>query len=167
MNVATFANAGWFAANAQAFVSFNSALDHPRDTQRKLLMRYVRDNQGSAFGVAHGFADIRSPEDYQRQVPLADYDDHLPWINRIKDGEQNILTTAPGNPVGSDQRIVAGAQINSLHHQSSARVQPCDRAVDLRFISAESQTDARFRILVHLTKLPINGGVQLTRPDRF
>ena len=58
-------------------------------------MRYVRDNQGSAFGIAHGLADIRSPEDYQRQVPLADYDDHLPWINRIKDGEQNILTTAP------------------------------------------------------------------------
>src|SRR5262245_5500419 len=42
--------------------------------QRQTLLRLVRHARDTRFGRDHGFASIRSVADYQRQVPLRDYD---------------------------------------------------------------------------------------------
>jgi hypothetical protein len=92
---ATLANGAWYAANTPAFVRFGLALENPGQTQRDLLMGYIRRNRDTRFGAAHGFAEIRSPEDFARHVPLQTYEDLEPWIDRIAAGEKNILTTEP------------------------------------------------------------------------
>lgn len=42
--------------------------------QEETLLRLVRQAHETRFGQDHGFATIRSVKDYQRQVPLRDYD---------------------------------------------------------------------------------------------
>jgi hypothetical protein len=42
--------------------------------QSRTLLTLVRRAAGTAFGRAHGFSSIRSIEDYQRRVPLMNYD---------------------------------------------------------------------------------------------
>src|SRR5271163_581839 len=42
--------------------------------QRDILLRLVRRCQATPFGRAHGFDRIRSVAEYQRQVPLRDYE---------------------------------------------------------------------------------------------
>jgi hypothetical protein len=42
--------------------------------QRQTLLRLVRRARHTRFGKEHGFAHVRSVEDYQRQVPLRDYE---------------------------------------------------------------------------------------------
>ncbi|EEF61888.1 GH3 auxin-responsive promoter [Pedosphaera parvula Ellin514] len=49
----------------------------------------------TAFGKAHGFQDIQSYTDFAEKVPLTDYDALLPWIDRIRQGEQCVLTNEP------------------------------------------------------------------------
>jgi len=52
-------------------------------------------NADCAYGRAHGFASIRSYEEFARRVPLRSYDDIEPWIERIRRGEAGVLTSEP------------------------------------------------------------------------
>lgn len=63
--------------------------------QRGLLERLVRSNEGSRFGREHGFANIRDCEMFQRQVPLCDYADLEPYLERSIAGSEGELTAAP------------------------------------------------------------------------
>jgi len=77
-----------------------SALDQPGDAQRKLLRAAVRRAKDTAWGHAHGFGELsRSPgliEEYQRRVPLSNYSDLQPYLDRVVNGEPDVLW--PGRP---------------------------------------------------------------------
>lgn len=47
----------------------------PVEAQRQQLLKLVRHAQDTAFGRAHGFAEIRSVADFQGRVPLRPYED--------------------------------------------------------------------------------------------
>ena len=66
----------------------------PMEINRALLMKILRDKQDTAYGKAHHFSEIRSIEDYRKQVPISVYEDFAPMIERTKDGEDNLLTSA-------------------------------------------------------------------------
>jgi hypothetical protein len=96
MNLAaTIANSLWLASNLPASMHFRRALNHPAGTQMHLLRGYLARNADTAFGKAHGFAEIKSHEEFVRRVPLRHYDDLNPWIERIKRGENSVLTSDP------------------------------------------------------------------------
>jgi hypothetical protein len=85
----------WIALNAPGYARFRSALSAPEAVQRSLLRRYLRDNSNTAFGRAHGFSGIRTPEEYQARVPLSSWEDVAPWVERIAAGESAVLTRSP------------------------------------------------------------------------
>jgi len=43
----------------------------------------------------YGFCHIRNPADFQMHVPVVTYEELTPWIERIAQGEQSILTAEP------------------------------------------------------------------------
>ncbi|RUL88498.1 GH3 auxin-responsive promoter family protein [Tautonia sociabilis] len=59
--------------------------------QRDRLLSQIRRHADSAFGRAHGFSEIRSPEDFRRRVPIRDYDGHEPYLARVREGETSAL----------------------------------------------------------------------------
>jgi hypothetical protein len=81
---------GWLA-----WRRFDTASDDPVTSQRQLLAELVRRNAATQFGREHGFGAIRTESDYRSRVPLQDYDRLLPYVRKIKNGEQNILTVDP------------------------------------------------------------------------
>jgi hypothetical protein len=89
------ANGLWALANAPAYLRFCRALRQPRQTQERLLLRFLRRNAGSEYGQRHGYAAIRSVREFQKRVPIVTYDDLEPWVERICNGRPNILTTEP------------------------------------------------------------------------
>lgn len=89
------ANALWRATNEPVFRRFRHALCDPRGAQERLLREAIDHHAGTAFGRAHGFDTIRSYEDFARRVPVADYDLFDPWIDRIRRGEEKVLTRDP------------------------------------------------------------------------
>ena len=72
---------------------YASGARHGAARSEKWLMRTLRASRNTEYGKKYGFADIRSVEDFQRQVPLSDYDDYRPYIMRtVKNGEQKLIT---------------------------------------------------------------------------
>ena len=64
--------------------------------QQDLLLELVKTAEKTLFGREHHFEDIKTIRDFQRQVPVADYEDLKPYIERAKKGQAHILW--PGNP---------------------------------------------------------------------
>jgi len=74
---------------------FRQACRDPAAVQRAMLQELLERARDTEFGRAHGFARIRSLDDYRRAVPVASYDAFEPLIERIGRGERNILTAEP------------------------------------------------------------------------
>ncbi len=89
------ATAAWAAASVPAAAAFGVALDDPERAQRVLLRRYLRRNEGTAFGREHRLDRVDSIDAYRRAVPVRDYDGFTPWVDRIAAGEANVLTADP------------------------------------------------------------------------
>ncbi|MBN1489830.1 MAG: GH3 auxin-responsive promoter family protein [Phycisphaerae bacterium] len=77
---------------------FLTATRDARAVQDAALLSKLRRNADSDFGRAFGFASIRSYADYVRQVPILQYEDHQPYIERVKRGELSAL-------FGAGQRV--------------------------------------------------------------
>ena len=71
--------------NAQKFK--NNAVED----QEKLVLSLVKDAEKTLFGRIHHFGEIKNLQDFQRLVPIADYEDLKPFIEKIKHGDRNIL----------------------------------------------------------------------------
>lgn len=59
--------------------------------QEELLLQMVKTAEKTLFGLAHDFSEIQSVSDFQKKVPIADYEDLKYYIEKIKRGERNIL----------------------------------------------------------------------------
>jgi hypothetical protein len=66
-------------------------------TQQKTFQNLIASGQKTLFGSDHDFAAIRNHQDFKSRVPIQDYEGLKPYIERVKNGEQNILWT--GKPV--------------------------------------------------------------------
>ena len=69
----------------------------PAQTQQKVLSQLARKAAGTAFGQEHRFADVQNHADFVDAVPVRDYEELLPYVSRIKSGEENVLW--PGKPL--------------------------------------------------------------------
>lgn len=73
---------------------FDRAARHPEQTQAQRLTQILQANQSSAFGKEFRFAEIDSISAFQQRLPIANYELFSPWIDRIANGEPNVLTRA-------------------------------------------------------------------------
>ena len=69
----------------------------PVGTQKRVLDELMRSAAGTAFGRAHSFADVRSHEALVQAIPLRDYEGLRPYIDRVQEGERDVLW--PGRPL--------------------------------------------------------------------
>ncbi|MEU7650198.1 GH3 family domain-containing protein [Streptomyces huasconensis] len=68
------------------------ALSDGAAAQRRVFEAVLDQVAGSAFGVAHGLAGVRSLGAYREAVPLRPYRDYDAWMARAAEGEPNVLT---------------------------------------------------------------------------
>ena len=64
----------------------------PMGCQEDLVLRIARENANTAFGREHGFDRIRNIADFRMRVPVSCYNDYPEYIERIANGERNVLT---------------------------------------------------------------------------
>ncbi len=62
-----------------------------REIQHEVLLKKVRRNAESRFGREHGFAGIRSVDDFRRRVPVAGYEYYRPYVERVKQGDVRAM----------------------------------------------------------------------------
>ena len=61
------------------------------EDQETLMKSLVKAAKSTEFGKEHTFESIQSYENFTQQVPLRDYEDIKPYIDRIKEGKHNVL----------------------------------------------------------------------------
>ncbi|MPS74821.1 MAG: GH3 auxin-responsive promoter family protein [Chryseobacterium sp.] len=59
--------------------------------QLELLLDLVKTAEKTLFGREHQFESIKSIEDFQKNVPVSDYEDLKPYIEKVKKGQSKIL----------------------------------------------------------------------------
>lgn len=67
------------------------SLKRPDEKQLQRLQQIVERNRNTEFGKRYGLQSVRTIDDYQQRVPLHDYDDFRPDIERMMAGEKNVL----------------------------------------------------------------------------
>lgn len=64
---------------------------NPVEVQENVFRKLVETAVSTEFGLKYNFAGIRSQHDFMKNVPLHDYDSLKPYIERVMNGEQNVL----------------------------------------------------------------------------
>ena len=63
----------------------------PVETQKKVFNYLIREAKDTAFGRDHYFSSIKSYEDFKAKVPIRDYEGLKDYVERIQNGEINVL----------------------------------------------------------------------------
>lgn len=87
---------------------WDRALRDVERVQTKQLLAMLQHAKNTTFGRRHGFADIRTWEQYAARVPIGDYDSHAPAFEAMRTGETGILVPERieyfGNSSGSSTK---------------------------------------------------------------
>jgi hypothetical protein len=71
-------------------------VQNPIGTQEKVFLSLISRAKDTAFGKDHHFSDIHSHQDFIKNVPIRDYEEGKMYIERVLEGERDILW--PGKP---------------------------------------------------------------------
>ena len=95
-------NSATYAANLRdaeagkaAYEQICKDFEQGPEINKNLLMKILNDNKDTEYGKKYGFADITTVEEYQKRLPVIVYDNIADEIERMCNGEQNILTAYP------------------------------------------------------------------------
>lgn len=74
------------------FLSLSDDLFDNNDAIQKLLLKqiifYAKDSQ---FGKEHGFGNIKTIEDFRKNVPLLSWDELNPYVDKMVEGKADVL----------------------------------------------------------------------------
>lgn len=66
-------------------------VNKPVETQEKVFQSLLSQAKDTEFGRDHHFGEIRSHLDFVKQVPIRDYEELRPYMDRVVEGEPNVL----------------------------------------------------------------------------
>lgn len=69
---------------------------HAVAAQQEVFDQLIAGGRRTAFGKDHGFDDIKDYDGFRQRVPIRGYEELKPYVERIKEGESDILW--PGRP---------------------------------------------------------------------
>jgi hypothetical protein len=72
-------------------------INDPVGTQEKVFRKLLEGSKKTLFGKDHGIDHVKTYEDFKKAVPVRDYEGLAHYIERVKNGEANILW--PGKPI--------------------------------------------------------------------
>jgi hypothetical protein len=66
-------------------------IKYPYDVQDEWFQTLISTAKNTEWGKKYGYPSVKQLSDFQRQVPINDYDDLKPWIDRLVNNEQGLL----------------------------------------------------------------------------
>ncbi len=80
---------GWF--NIKRLHQIGLFKQYPSNVQQDQLTKLICKAKDTEWGQKFKFDKIQSVEDFQNNIPLQSYEDIKPYVNRLREGEQNLL----------------------------------------------------------------------------
>ena len=64
---------------------------YPAESQDEVLTRLIARSRETEWGKAHGYGSVTSHRQFCNNVPVQTYEELIPWVERLRAGEKNIL----------------------------------------------------------------------------
>lgn len=71
------------------------SISHPVKTQDMTLLYLINEARNTEWGIIHKYDRIRNLNQFRAQVPVQDYESLKPYIQRMREGEPDILWPSP------------------------------------------------------------------------
>ena len=139
---------------------------NPVVAQQKVFENLIRQAEKTQFGKDHHFSQIKNPEDFAKQVPIRDYEELKPYVDRVVHGEENVLWK--GKPIyfAKTSGTTSGAKYIPLTKESMPFHIEAARNAILNYIHETGKADFVNGKMIFLQGSPIleeKNGIQLGR----
>ena len=140
--------------------------NNPVETQRNVFQELIHQAKDTVFGKDHNFSEIKTFEDFAKQVPIRDYEELRPYVDRMVKGEENILWK--GKPIyfAKTSGTTSGAKYIPLTKESMPfHIQAARNAI-LSYIHETGKADFVDGKMIFLQGSPIleeKNGIKLGR----
>ena len=64
---------------------------YPHEVQLEWFSKLIDSAKGTEWGGKYGYTSITTEEEFRNRVPVQEYEDIKPYVERLRKGEQNIL----------------------------------------------------------------------------
>jgi sterol desaturase/sphingolipid hydroxylase (fatty acid hydroxylase superfamily) len=72
-----------------------NATANPKKYQHELVFKILMQDKTTVFGLEHDFKNIKSIEQFKKNIPIRDYEEHRHFVELIFSGQTNSLNTMP------------------------------------------------------------------------
>jgi hypothetical protein len=139
---------------------------NPMETQLRVFRDLIQKAKDTQFGIDHHFSQIHSYEDFAKHVPIRDYEALKSYVDRIVNGEDNILW--PGKPLyfAKTSGTTSGAKYIPLTKESMPYHIEAARDAILHYIHETGKADFVDGKVIFLQGSPIleeKNGIKLGR----
>ncbi len=139
---------------------------NPVVAQQKVFENLIRQAEKTQFGKDHHFSQIKNHEDFAKQVPIRDYEELKPYVDRVVQGEENVLWK--GKPIyfAKTSGTTSGAKYIPLTKESMPFHIEAARNAILNYIHETGKADFVNGKMIFLQGSPIleeKNGIQLGR----
>ena len=139
---------------------------NPVGTQQKVFQKLLEDAKETEFGKDHDFSAITSHEDFVKRVPVRDYEALKPYIDKVVQGEKDILWK--GKPIyfAKTSGTTSGAKYIPLTKESMPFHIEAARNAILNYIYETGKADFVDGKMIFLQGSPIleeKNGIKLGR----
>lgn len=127
----------------------------PVETQLAVFKSLINSAKKTEFGVAHQFDKIKTVEDFQKNVPIRDYEDLKTYIEKVKLGEENILWKGKPLYFAKTSGTTSGAKYIPLTKESMPTHIKASRNAILHYIHETGNADFVDGKMIFLQGSPI------------
>jgi len=127
----------------------------PVETQQKVFKSLIENAKETKFGKDHRFNEIKTTDDFQKSVPVRDYEDLKSYIDKVKLGEENILWKGKPLYFAKTSGTTSGAKYIPLTKESMPTHINASRNAILHYIHETGNTDFVDGKMIFLQGSPI------------
>ncbi|MBK7213263.1 MAG: GH3 auxin-responsive promoter family protein [Bacteroidales bacterium] len=66
-------------------------MKYPHEVQEEWFEKLINESRDTEWGKKYDYRSIQTEADFRNRVPVSEYNDLKPYIDRLRKGEQNIL----------------------------------------------------------------------------
>ena len=147
---------------AKFYKQSNNAIN----VQQKLLKALISQAKETAFGKDHNFCNIKTYEDFKKQVPVRDYEALKPYVEKVVAGESDILWKGKPLYFAKTSGTTSGAKYIPLTKESMPMHISAARNSLLMYIAETKKTsfvDGKMIFLQGSPELEDKNGVKVGR----
>jgi len=139
---------------------------NPVKSQQDVFKKLLKVAGNTAFAKAHSFSSIKTHQDFVNQVPIRDYEDLKPFVDRVVAGESGVLW--PGKPLyfAKTSGTTSGAKYIPLTKESMPEHIKAARNAILSYIHETGTSkfvDGKMIFLQGSPEMEEQNGIQLGR----